>query len=455
MKKSWLPILGFALEMGVRPIELLSEAAKEYGEIFGLVVAGNRMFFITDPHSHAVIIKPSKDLSWEEFHNGVLENFFGTSKKTLASQAIHDGEPLMRSFYSKYLFSDHGLHDLTTRMQRKLKSLVMETNAGSHSMQNFLNRFIFEASIVSLFNEDIGNDKSLYQEFCNFDKSLPLACAGVSVDYVRESRTGRDRLIAACIKHKQGVSEFIQRRWDHFLKITSEKDTASFQLAMLWASVGNTMPAVFWLMYYLLKHPEVKAEVLAEIASVGEAVGGEVSQQQLNQMVLLDACITETLRLSSGSFIMRFVRQPCEVTMASGRVYRFRAGDRLGIAPPLTHYDEDVFPDATHFKPARWLVGDSAEARMLSSVGKIPLSKGGVELSSTMAFLPFGGGTTICPGRRFARNEVKTLCYFLLTHFDLALDFYAEGSAPEFDGSRCGLGIFPPKKDVKITVVKR
>lgn len=66
--------------------------------------------------------------------------------------------------------------------------------------------------------------------------------------------------------------------------------------------------------------------------------------------------------------------------------------------------------------------------------------------------MPFGGGYTYCPGRRFARNEVKTMVAFLLTRFDLHL---GDSSAqPEFDGARAGLGIFPPKNDVNMHISK-
>ena len=74
---SWLPVLGYALEMGNRPLELLSECADKFGEIFGMVVAGNRMFIISDPHSYHLVFTKNKDLSWEEFHRSVSVNFFG------------------------------------------------------------------------------------------------------------------------------------------------------------------------------------------------------------------------------------------------------------------------------------------------------------------------------------------------------------------------------------------
>ena len=65
-------------------------------------------------------------------------------------------------------------------------------------------------------------------------------------------------------------------------------------------------------------------------------------QDQLNNMHLLDACVTESMRLASGSLVMRFVQRPCSITLNSGNTYHFRKGDRVGIAPPITHHDSEV-----------------------------------------------------------------------------------------------------------------
>ncbi len=69
---------------------------------------------------------------------------------------------------------------------------------------------------------------------------------------------------------------------------------------------------------------------------------------------------------------------------------------------------------------------------------------------SNGAYLPFGGGVSYCPGRRFARNEVKALLAFLVTRFDLTMD--PDVANPGFDNTRAGVGIFPPRVDVPISV---
>ena len=96
---SWLPILGDAIELGTRPLEFLAESSAKNEDIFGIVVAGQRMFIISDPHSSHLILKPTKSFSWEEFHQLVLMNFFGATDMAV----VEHSEQLMRKWYSTYI----------------------------------------------------------------------------------------------------------------------------------------------------------------------------------------------------------------------------------------------------------------------------------------------------------------------------------------------------------------
>lgn len=72
---------------------------------------------------------------------------------------------------------------------------------------------------------------------------------------------------------------------------------------------------------------------------------------------------------------------------------------------------------------------------------------------SSLTYLPFGAGVTLCPGRRFARNEVKILLVFLLNKFDFTL--VDKSKRPVIDGGRAGIGIFPPLHDIEAIIRKR
>lgn len=264
-----------------------------------------------------------------------------------------------------------------------------------HLLYEFISKLVFKASIAGLFSDDAADDSALYDAFMVFDSHLPLAMGGYKVDYTTNPRKARDILLNACKKYRSidNNSEIISKRWGYFDQlqqegIISSHDSAAFQLTMLWASAGNSMATAFWTVYYLLRDNDRLVEVTQEIvkaysnndrttvdAGAGDDYMIPLSQQQLDTLLLTDACITEALRLASGSFLMRHVLAPTTVTMASGQTYRFRKGDRVCVCPPLWHMDEDIFTDPHSFIPSRWLGGASKEERVMGSVGKMPLSK--------------------------------------------------------------------------------
>jgi cytochrome P450 len=405
-----IPYLGFALEMGKRPLELLQECARGK-DIYGILVAGQRMFIISDPHSTSVILKASnKQLSFEEFHDCILINFFGIEEKQIHSHIIDND--LLRKWYSQYLLSDKALGLLTNRLVSEIKLLFVEhmeqLNDNSNQdivtkLYEFVGRFIFHGSVSSLFNhsESLDSEKAqmLFREFMNFDKALPISAAGISINYFAEAKKARDYLVSKCdTTLAKNMCELMTARREYFESLEKQysffrNQIAKNQVPLLWASVGNAMPATFWLLYYLLTHPEILADVRKEIdeiipeakalLQVSQKSEGEVlTMEKLNKLYLIDACITETLRLSSGSLIMRIVQEDdTELTLASGKTYKFRKGDRVGLCPPLFHFDENFFPDSKEFNPYRWIQGETEEQKAIAALGKIPLSRDGREVN--------------------------------------------------------------------------
>lgn len=131
---------------------------------------------------------------------------------------------------------------------------------------------------------------------------------------------------------------------------------------------------------------------------------------------------------------MREATEDVYLEFDSGVTYKFRKGDKIGIFPPLVHFDADIYPDPYTFKYDRFINAPST------------VMKDGRSLPASNVFLPFGGGMNYCPGRKFANYEIKSIVAVLLYNYDIKFvnKELARSQGMKSDGSRAGIGIFPP-----------
>ncbi|CAM9669544.1 unnamed protein product, partial [Ectocarpus fasciculatus] len=441
---SWIPIFGSALEFGQRPIEFMIEQSKRTEEMSGILVAGQRMFFIHDTNSYNAIFKADKKkLSFDEFTIEIKEKSFGISK----SESVDcSRDNPARALYNKFLLQDQEGAKLTTAMVDRLDKLIsaLPKEKKVVNFYDFVSRFAFQGSIAALFNEEMADIDGLYESFLRFDAKFGLSVAGIPLSLFPDAVKGREDCVQACAEAVQKAKGLIEARVKLYSTETAGgvppstfDDMVRYQVAMMWASVANTMPGAYWTLYFIMLDPAARAAVTSELFEVFGPVDPNTSRvpttAQLLDLKTLDSCISEALRLMSGSLIMRQVMtNDLELTMSSGKTYKFRKGDRVGIFPTVAHYDENLFENPKDFKYDRFLERSGSDAAGSSK--------------ANTCFLPFGAGATYCPGRKFARSEIKTIVYYLLRYFDTEfVDIEdARKSSRSYEPSRAGLGIFPP-----------
>ena len=140
----------------------------------------------------------------------------------------------------------------------------------------------------------------------------------------------------------------------------------------------------------------------------------------------------------SGSLIVRqVISDECSLTLNSGRTYKFRKGDKVAIFPTIGHYDSRIYSNPEEFIFNRFVNTPTT------------YTLDGKSISAGQCFLPFGAGATWCPGRKFARNEIKTVIAYLFAKFDVSFKDVeaARRLKRNYDGSRAGIGIFPPSEN--------
>lgn len=185
---------------------------------------------------------------------------------------------------------------------------------------------------------------------------------------------------------------------------------------------GNVYKISFWIMAYILHDPVLLATIRAETAP-------GIINNKANIKYLVDSCphleslFSEVLRLYMSSALMRYVS---ETTSIGGKT--LREGNKCMVPYRQLHYNTDVWGPSTHSFDAARFLADKSSSRNLS-------------------YRPFGGGTTLCPGRFVARHSIFAAVALMLNRYDVALDASLGTPLqpfPRVDEAKPGLGAVGP-----------
>ena len=177
---------------------------------------------------------------------------------------------------------------------------------------------------------------------------------------------------------------------------------------------------------YIVHDPSLASALRAEVAP-GVVNNTLDIHHLMNNCPRLEACLYEVLRLTASSASLRYVQKP---TIIGGKT--LRPGNKIIMPYRQLHYNEDEYGSTTfQFDPERFLKDK--------------------DLSHSPSFRPFGGGSTYCPGRFIARQEVVTFVALVLYRFDFELangkDVKGARAVPSFpdleEGKPC-LGVMGP-----------
>ena len=227
-------------------------------------------------------------------------------------------------------------------------------------------------------------------------------------------------------------------------------------LGLLFASVGNSIPAVFWCLYHILADPVAYEAVRTEVEGVinsrkinsgnDDAGPSSFSLEELDHMVLVKSCFQEALRLYHGAFTTREAREDFVFDPKKPRQpkYLIEKGTRVMAFAAVIHHDEEMFEDAERYRYDRFAptVGADGTPRE-PTFGK----KGGRRVAKPL--VAFGGGAHLCPGRRFISCETQAFVAILISMFDMRL-VIGDGSPPSIDFASQGGGVSHPDRDIQM-----
>ncbi len=179
----------------------------------------------------------------------------------------------------------------------------------------------------------------------------------------------------------------------------SPDEVTGMFISMMFAGHHTTSGTAAWTLIEMLRHPDVLAEVTAELDDLYRD-GAEVSYQALREIPRLEASIKEALRLHPPLILLlRVAKADLEV-----EGYRIGEGKLVGASISVSNRTAGDFARPDDFEPGRYL-----EPRH-------------DDLDNPWTWIPFGAGRHRCVGAAFAQMQLKAIFSVLLQDwaFELA-----------------------------------
>lgn len=385
---SWIPVLGQALNFQKDPTTFMKSCADKYGPVFTMLLGGKDITFVVDPAFFPTIRK-SSHLSLHPVVP-ITRRTFGVTPNGIASYNTE-----LDHHFNKTIINVDSLTELTHKNQAELRRIFHKKYAAgpSHSgtLYKYVSEIIFETTVVTIFGEKF-YDPTFLEKFNLFDDVFPLLVAELPQSFFPTATSARDILVRSLAKHNlggwNGASKLMQGRYPIIQRMgLIDNDVGGVELGVLWASLGNTIPATFWILYYLLTHPEAYAEVSKEINEnlVFEPLSKQNftpwSLDDLGKCTKLQSSIYESLRLSAGSMMLRIALEDVTLQFPGEVTVQVKKGERLVAFPSYVHYDDKVFKDPFKFQYDRFLTGN------LSPNLVMPFGMSSLPSSFTVCFL--------------------------------------------------------------------
>jgi len=415
-----LPLLGNLLPLSSDILGFVVRSLLDYPEIVQVKLAGADFYLVNHPDLVEEVLatknrafikdKGLKEFARPVFGNGLLssDGDFWLRQRRLAQPAFHRqriaayGETMI-AFTERAMtgWRDGEVRDLHEEMMHLTLEVVAKTlfdkeataelgelaeiNAIGAALDTIMARFDNNGLITLLEN---ALNRPLPTPL-HFRTQTAVQRLGAIVDGVIAERrtTGVDKgdllgmFLAACDEAGNGMSD---------QQLRDECKT------MFLAGHETTALTLSWTWWQLLRHPEVKTNLQAEVATV---LGGRLpTLADLPQLRYTEQVIQESMRLMPPAWMIQ--REALTDVEIGG--YMLPQGAQVGLSQYAIHRDPRWYPEPERFHPERW--ADD----LLKRIPKY-------------AYFPFGGGPRLCIGQQFAMMEAVLMLAAMAQRFDFDL----------------------------------
>ncbi|KAL3852278.1 hypothetical protein ACJMK2_015942 [Sinanodonta woodiana] len=442
-------IWGNCKEFGEHAVRFLHKSHKSCGDIFTIRLLHQYLTIVMDPHSYDRFTR-EKTFDFDPIQKQVNHNVFSfeliNPRKMLkeAGKTVrgHYMNNIMQNF-SKYL--NETFADISTKdILGNLHDIPKGENWCASNLRVLTARTMFTSLFKTIFGnprpEDTFQPMPVFENFEIYHKYFNYMWLGLPSSLFPAATKALKALVkqpcSSDFLSREDLSHYIRFSTEYMLNYNqAETEIMGHNLVYLHVNY-NTFRVSFWTMYFLLEHREAWTALSTEIQTAVDEKKQYCSSDEpiafnldeVESLPILDSIVKETMRSTSGVFMVRAISEDTKFEMENGQKYFLRKGDKVAMYPPALHKDPEIFEEPEQFKYDRFV-----DAKFY---------KNGREVKNPV--IAFG---SLCPGKRLAIAQSKWFLMCLVNMFDLEL---LEGQRTCPDSAYHGHEILPPKNDVEV-----
>lgn len=409
-----LPTLEATGDLWVDAPSIIAQAAQRHGPIFKREFAQplnsglSRIVFMVGPEANRFILHTHRDhFSHAQGWTPILGPFFGKGLLNMDGEEWQQHRRMMnpaftQAYMSRYLpimqrvieqrtsdWAERGEVDLYEESREIAFDVAAGALAGLHdtARRDALRRLFY-----ALLHADYDDLHETLDDFRGRMMSVEEALHSLLLPLIQERREAG----AAGGEGDDVLQLLVQARDEHGQALSDAQLLAHLNILLV-AGHETTTTLAAWLLYLLATHPDYLARIHSELHEIVPHADEAASLEQLRQMTVLQAAITEAGRLHSP---VRFGPRGVVKTFDFGG-YTIPAGTHVRYSIAAGHRLPEHFANPDTFDPDRFAPPREEDKK------------------TPYALITFGGGPRTCIGVNMAQVEVKALAAHVLRRYTI------------------------------------
>ncbi|TFK37249.1 lanosterol 14-alpha-demethylase [Crucibulum laeve] len=436
----WMPVIGSVISYGRDPVNFFLQCREKYGDIFTIILLGRRMTVALGPAGNRFILGGKstifnaedayKHLTTPVFGKDVVydvpNHVFMEQKKFLkfglTGENLRVYVGMIEDEVHQYLQTDQAFLSLKT---------LSSDEYGSFDVLKVLEEITILTAARTLQGREVRDN--LDKTFSTIYKDLDGGFTPLNFLFPNlplESYRRRDR---AQKKMSQFFINIIQKRRtssshgenDMISSLLGQKyrdgralrnhEIANMMIGLLMAGQHTSASTGAWALLHVAYNRNVADSLYEEQLEFFCTKGGvfrSMTYEELKKLPLLNAVITETLRLHPPIHsIMRYIREDVLVPSSLNDIFTVPRGHYALASPAVSQMDPHIWKSPQTWDPYRWIDSDFVSS-----------SFSGLKKGTESVFQPFGSGQHRCIGEQFAYVQLGTIIATIIREVELRRD---------------------------------